>query len=513
MFDISNAMKILILLYIITVPVFASDALIALGERLFLDDRFSEFFYKSSLGDVNYRLQRGSSDLEQIDIFGTMYPSPFQGSAKSCGSCHMVDQALNDHGMRAYNDFSERAIIPNRIDGKTHTLRNTPMLVGIGSEFNQNRISHWDGEFFDHKETVLGNFTGRNMGWLGNEKSIALKNIVNVIRYDNGSGELAQEFGGSYKKVLLGTARSIPEDLRLNINERLNVAIASDKEIIDFVIKAVNSYMNDLDFATDEKGNYNGSPYDQFLIANGIDTIPQNGESIFRYRHRLRQAFYNLNNPKFIKKKYFSIFDREIGFGADEFEGLKIFFNLSQNSRGMCIACHVPPLFSDQFFYNIGSTQLAYDKVHGIGRLNDLKVPSLNDRADTFFLSEIDPNDVTKVDLGLWNFYGRNRDVTNKLNERFCSDPQNCDESIVLKATEFRVKIPSLRLLGLSAPYFSDGSKSTIRETLTHYRDIKNKANKTLFRNLDHRMNNINLNQSDIRYLEAFLDSLNEDYE
>jgi hypothetical protein len=507
-------MRILLLSMIFSLQLFAaSDAFVALGERLFLDDRFSEFFFKSSLGDVNYQLQNGSSDLETIDIFGTQYPSPFKGQAKSCGACHMIDQALDDHGLRAYNDFSKRAVIPTRDDGKTHTLRNTPMLVGIGSPYNQNRISHWDGEFFDHSQTVLGNFTGRNMGWKSSDKKMALKNIVNVIRFDNGAGVLAQDFGGSYKKILLGTARSIPEDFRLEMNERLNVDKASDKEIIDTVIAAVTAYMNDLDFSMDSKGRYNGSPYDQFLIANGIDTVPAQGESIFSYRHRIRREFFELKNPKWIKKKYFEIYKKEIGFEVEEFEGLKIFFNLAGNSRGMCIACHVPPLFSDQFFYNIGTTQLAYDEVHGIGAINDLVVPNLNDRGDKYYLDRVDMKDPSKVDLGLWNFYGRKPIVTNIINQRMCRDPQNCDEKEVLEAAQLRVKVPTLRLLGLTAPYFHDGSKRSIRETLTHYRDIKNKSDKVHFRNLDHRMNNISLNQSDIIYLEKFLSALNEHYE
>lgn len=506
-------MKNIIFILFYTSTLLASDALVAMGERLFLDDRFSQFFYSESNGDVNSKLVRGSRDLEEIDIFGQTFPSPFAGSAKSCSSCHMVDQALEDHGMRAYNEFSALSKIPLRVDNMTHSLRNTPMLVGIGSELNQNRTSHWDGEFADHSETVLGNFTGRNMGWLAHEKDIALKNIVKVIREDDGSGDLAQEFGGSYKKVMLGTARSIPEDLRLETSERINVESASDQEIINYIINAMTTYMNDLDFEKDEKGNYIGSPYDQFLMANGIDTKPQNGESIFRYRHRIRSEFAKLSRPKFIKKKYFEIYKKEIGFEQDEFEGLKIFFNLSQNARGMCMACHVPPLFSDQFYYNIGTTQLEYESVHGIDSFNTVSIPSFDQRQNKKFLERPQINDPKKMDLGLWNFYGRNKEVTSIINSRLCAPGDECDEKTLLPFMIGRIKVPSLRLLGLSAPYFHHGKTKSLRESIDHYRQVSEQLKVRQLRNIDPRLRNTVLGQSDIKYLESFLNALNEHYE
>lgn len=506
-------MKKILFLSLFSVSIFASDALVAMGERLFLEDRFSQFFFYESNGVVNSKLVRGSRDLDNIDIFGQSFPSPFAGSAKSCSSCHMVDQALDDFGMRGYNEFSAQSKIPVRVDGLSHTPRNTPNLVGIGSKWAQNRTSHWDGEFFDHSETVLGNMTGRNMGWLGHEKQIALKNIVKVIREDDGSGELASEFGGSYKVVMQGISSQIPADYRLDIDERLNVESASDQEIIDYVIKAVTTYMNDLDFEKDEDGNYIGSPYDQFLIANGIDTVPKLGESIFSYRHRIRSAFAKLTNPKFVKKKYFDIYKKEIGFGEDEFEGLKIFFNLSNTSRGMCIACHVPPMFTDQFYYNVGTTQFEYEEMHGLDSFSNVQVPSANNRGDLMLLQRPNKQNPQAMDLGLWNFYGRNKDVTNLVNQRLCRPSDPCGVEEMLPYMIGRVKVPSLRLNGLNAPYFHHGKTKTLRMAIDHYRQVTTTLKTRNLRNIDPRVRNAILGQSDIRYLEAFLSSLNEHYE
>jgi hypothetical protein len=162
----------------------ANEAVEALGERLFNDIRFSEHFLKVSAGDVNYELtfKDRQTQLDTIVIREQEHPSPFSGSTVSCASCHMVDQAfdMNPGGMRGYNDFAIRTKIPLREDGRSLTLRNTPALIGIGSKYSQNRFSHHDGEFQDHSQTVLGNFSGRNMGWLKVDSKKALKNIIKL---------------------------------------------------------------------------------------------------------------------------------------------------------------------------------------------------------------------------------------------------------------------------------------------------------------------------------------------
>lgn len=138
----------------------------------------------------------GQEHLETLEFEeGHEIDSPFQGQSTSCASCHLVDQAfdLPGAGMRSYTDFSSQPKISKHpANDKTRAARNTTSLVGIGSKFNKHRVSHFDGEFDDHEGTVMGHFLGRNMGRSPEQKPYALKNLIRVIKQDNGLGKLAQ---------------------------------------------------------------------------------------------------------------------------------------------------------------------------------------------------------------------------------------------------------------------------------------------------------------------------------
>ncbi len=501
--------------------VMANDAVISMGERLFNDQRFSQFFYKKSGSNVNFKLTQGSPELDQIDVYGENFESPFKGQAMSCASCHMVDQAfdLDYAGMRGYSDFSVRTKIPARTDGKTHTLRNTPSLVGIGSKFNQNRLSHYDGEFFDHSETVLGNFTGRNMGWKKSEKDLALKNIVNIIRNDNGSGDLAQEFGGPYRKVLLGIDPSIPDEFKLPKDKRVDVLSISDDALISMVVDFVTAYLDSLNFETNEAGEFIGSPYDEFLKINNISAAPKNGQSILDYTRELLRDFSQLESPKFVKAKYYNNHKKSFEFGAKEWEGLQVFFNLypqKSNVRGMCMNCHMPPLFTDQKFHNIGVTQKEYDQVHGKGSFYSLKIPDYQQRKkDQFYLARPDINDPQKVDLGVWNFFARKDKVslTQLVKKMVCFDEEHCTNEYLLPTMIARFKTPSLRNLGHSAPYLHNGSAPTLEAVLEQYLDAAKLTKAGRLRNGAPQLRMMNIKSQHIEPLKAFLKALNENYE
>lgn len=460
--------------------------IIELGERLFLDQRFSEKFVRDT------ELQGGFS----INV---------TEEHLSCASCHQIDQSWPSKGMRSYTDFTRLTAIPVREDSvinlinEPKTLRNTTSLLGIGSQYNQNRISHYDGEFFDHSETVLGNFSGRNMGWLKTEKEKALKNIVRVIRLDNPEQE--DSYTISFAKIF----GLNPQELESSL-------------IVEKVVEAVTAYMNDLDFERDEEGFYSGSPYDQFLKLNEIDRGPKENETIFTYRNRIRLELSYLFEPKFVEKKVFETHKTEFGFGAEEFRGLQIFFNIqgdnTGDSRGMCIACHTPPLFSDQFFHNIGTTQLEYDSIHGEGSFAKFEIPSLENRGDQFFMDRPSPLESKKVDLGAWNFYGRNEKLTSYLKSFFCRNKGNpCDDSKILNAMVGRLKTPSLRNLGHSNPYFHNGSQDSLMKATSVYQVLADLKQSKKLRNGAPQLNGINLSDKDIKSLVAFLKSLNEEYQ
>ncbi len=495
----------------------ASTSLENLGERLFKDMRFSQYFAMASQGDVNLKLKLGSSELETIEISGTQVVSPFKGEAMSCASCHMLDQAAEvpSAGMRGYNDFAKLTLIPKRGDLKTHTLRNTPSLIGIGSKYARNRISHYDGEFFDHSETVLGNFTGRNMGWLASEKNIALKNIVRVLKGDDGSSVLADEFGSlSYRDAFLGQDATLPDDIRIPPKYRFDIDKVSDEYIISKVIFFVTFYLDSLDFSTDEKGHYNGSPYDEFLKINNIPRGPAKEQSMGMYLAELIGGVKDLENPKFVKTRFFPTHKKNFKFGEEEFKGLKLFFNLSK--RSMCINCHLPPLFTDHLFHNTGATQLEYDQIHGEDTFSALKIPKLENRDESiYFLSRPSEGNKKLVDLGLWNFFARPQKMqqTDYIRTLFCRRNKSCINKDLLDNLIGRFKTVSLRNLAHSAPYFHNGSSDNLEKVVEQYLEASKLIKENRLRNGAHQLKMSTISAEDISPLVKFMKSLNEDYE
>lgn len=489
--------KTLVLLYVISKSVFANyEGKINLGERLFSDPRFSKIF-KDNSTTVNDNIAMGVS----------------------CLSCHKVDNQFDPStgfGMRTYNDHTALTEVPLRHeDNITHTLRNTPGLVGIGSPYSTQRFSHWDGEFADHKETVFGNFTGRNMGWLKIEKAEALKNIIDVLRNDDGLSGLGPEFGGSYQSVFLGIDPALPERLRLKEMDRIDIIKASEMDIINKVREFVSAYMNDLDFEKDENGNYIGSAYDQFLILNNLPSAPKNNQTINNYMTELRQGFKKLQNPKFVVKRYFPTHGKDFSFGPQEFEGLKVFFNLRKSdgslNQGMCLSCHKPPLFTDENFHNTGVTQINYDRVHGAGSFKKLSIPKTNDNQN--FLSPLNSNDRQFADLGAWNFYGKNLALTDYMNGQLCLHPKKCSVEEILPLMVARFKTPTLRNLGHSGPYSHDGSSPDLYHLLHQYKLASELKRAGDLRNGDNQLQVMQLSHQEISLLVPFLNSLNEDYE
>lgn len=492
----------LLLLLAFPLSGFANQAQINLGERLFSDIRFSKPFVVNSGHDVNN---------DKVEGF-------------SCLTCHQVDAQFDTstgQGMRVYADHTQFTKIPLLVqDHKTHTLRNTPGLVGIGSPYMTQRFSHWDGEFADHAETVLGNMTGRNMGWLPQDKAKAVKNIIRVLKQDRGQGALAQDFGGSYRRVFLGVDPALPAELRLQARDRLDLESATDEQIIKKVIEFTTAFMNDLDFDRDEEDVYFGSAYDKFLVANNLPLKPKTGQSIAEYTGELRQAITKLQNPTYIKKTYYATHGKSFGFGPQEFEGMKVFFNVPRADgsfrKGMCIGCHRPPMFTDEKFHNVGTTQLEYDRLHGQGSFNQLNIPALSTRGDQYFLKRADKTDPQAVDLGVWNFFARKNkpEITKYMKQLHCVNPAElCSEEKVLPLTIAKFKTPTLRNLNHSAPYLHNGTSPHLFHLLHEYKRASELKRAGKLRNGAPQLNNMFLFHNEIHSLAPFMDSLNSDYE
>jgi cytochrome c peroxidase len=517
---------------------------IAIGERLFLETRFAHFFFVNSQGDVNKVLDNGDPILEFTETLDEPLPGAFAGQSINCRTCHMVDEFsdVKAAGNRSYSDFARRTLVPIRQDNKGRTVRNSPPLVNSSIARKVGFFLHFDGEFTSTEDLVIGTFIGRNFGWLANEKSLAIAHIANVIRKDNGSGDLAKEFGGAYKVVLKGTDPNIPEEFLLPKEFRIDVDKASDKEILNAIAKLVAAYVDSLLFIQDENGEFDGSPYDLFLKKNNLPRKPAQGETDLAYSRRLLQLLNNLSNPQFVSSQdgEFETHNQDFVFGKEELAGLKIFLTeansplspaqIANGKIGNCVVCHTAPNFTDFLFHNTGESQEEYDSIFGEGEFAKISIPNLKTRKANYdaFLppTENHPNaqgpfqDIPSksnpghTDLGLWNIFA-NPDIAKpqKLLKKVLCDKPPCKKDELLIKSIARFKTPGLRDLGHSAPYFHTGRKETLTDVVRFYDKIGDQARKNLVRNGAPELNAIALNPEDLDLVVTFLKSLNEDYE
>lgn len=396
---------------------------ITIGERLFLETRFAQFFHQFLAGGagVNDPLPTGDPVMEKTVTTGEPLPGPFAGLSMNCRACHLVDEHVETAGgtMRTYADFARRSPVPARTDGATTAPRNSPALVNATLPRSGGLLLHFDAEFATTAGLVQDTFTGRNFGWLPGERAQAIAHLARVIREDDGTGVLAQDFGGlPYAVVLQGTDPSIPDEFRLPDAFRVHTATASDTEIFRAVANLVAAYTEGLVFSMDESGAFNLSPYDVFLEKNGLPRKPAPRETDSEYSRRLLASIERLergsslswvsHNPhknhrrhhkhlKFVRRNpatedgQFQFHDQPFLFGAKELQGLKIFFaearhgfdtsaSANRGKVGNCIACHQAPSFTDFRLHNTGTAQTEYDRIHGEGTFAQLRIPDLRER-------------------------------------------------------------------------------------------------------------------------------------
>ena len=516
------------------------------GERFFRDPRFSGFYYQQAHGNVNLRMKSGDPVLARMVGPRGNFQNPFQNQAMSCVACHMVDDAakINGAGTRAYTDFTQRSPIPARDDGATTTPRRSPPLVGASiARGDVPFFLHWDGEFTSLEDLVKVSYTGRNFGWYPNERAQAVKNFANVVRNDDGQGELALALGGgSYSKLLSPIYKDqTPAALKIQDDFRLEVSSADDEAIFDAAAKLVAAYMRALEFSKDNEGQYNGSPYDVFLTKNNLPLKPDSGESDSDYAGRLSWGIAQLTHPLYVTERdgKFDTHEQDFEFGEKELTGLQIFLARSNVPNGKsapfervgnCVACHAPPNFTDFKFHNTGAAQEEYDAVHGSGAFVKVAVPNWGERLakpEQFFgANELYPNAVGQfhvppsadkpgyIDLGMWNVFGNPAlpKPQAAMTGLLCGGEASCDPAALLPKAIALFKTPGLRDLGHSDPYLHTGRKKSLEDVLVFYIQMSAKTRASLMRNPDPELAKMDINFKDIEPLAAFLRSLNEDY-
>ncbi len=491
---------------------------VQLGEKLFKDDRFSHSFFNQNQGQWNSRLPHGDAVLENLTTPSGLVPHPLKGQQISCASCHMVDQAHssnNPHLVFAYNDFDSRSLIPKRSDAGKKTLRNSMNMVI--STRQEGKPLHWDGEFFSGKDLTCATLVGRNMGWLPQEQTLAKKHIVDVLRKDDGSYPLDTELHESYQKNFA--------QLGINLSQ------LSDQEVREQVCQTIAIYMQSLDFTRDSQGHYSGTAYDQFLKVNGLRRGPRNNETPQHYLQYLRDQLNYKKQWKFVGASPLNYHNHDAKFGELELRGMKTFF-----TRGQCVSCHQPPDFTDFNFHNTGVSQIEYDQVHGGGAFSQLKWPDWEQRQKQsqkyltatakhpqwqgVFAQEPVITSLEAVDLGVWNVIGHpdKQSVQKQLKANLCESARHPDCSNwapddYLSYSLGAFKTTTLRTLGQTGPYLHNGMGKDLRQVLRLYFAASHMARDGRLVNADPMLKAMHIMPHDFEALEAFLGSLDEDYD
>lgn len=513
-----------------------------IGERLFVETRFAEYFAAHMTG-VNDPLVAGDPVVAQVLTPSGTLPGPFAGKSINCRSCHFVVefQGVAGAGNRTYADFIDHSPLPLPMGNFTATPRNSMQMVGSLQSRTGPTFLHFDGQFTDPADLVKSTLTGRNFGWGPTQTQQAIAHIAKVIREDNGMNTPAQEYGENlpYSVIFLGTQPGIPADVQLAPQYRLDVTTATDDQIVDLISKLIAQYMAGLLFKQDQFGRYYASPYDVFLRINHLPVQPMAGESIPQYNQRLLSLVSGMSNPIFVNGSYgqFQYHAQPFQFGATELTGMKIFLRAANNAAdgsqhaGNCAACHTAPNFTDFRFHNTGVAQEEYDNANGTGSFMNLAVPTLAQRNQNFDqympVSALHPNATEQfrhyavagqsnfADLGLWNIY-LNPDVPNPqtdLQTVVCANAQNCTVDQGLATTIGQFKTPMLRDLEDSAPYFHNGSKLKFPDVVQFYVRMSALARAGTLRNAPVEFQGMSLSDSDVAAVAAFLASLTEDYD
>jgi len=519
---------------------------VLLGDRLFFETRFAQFFFARAGGDVNATLPDGDPVVEYLEsAAGEPLDGPFYGQSMNCRHCHLGDDLLPEDSLagRTYCDFSRRTPIPRRGDGQTHTPRNSPLMIDLGLPREVPLLLHLDGEFVTHEDLVIDTLTGRNLGWLPAEAPIAAAHVANVIRKDEGVNPrhyfYPDHSGIPYRLALRGTDPSLPSHLRIPERYRLDVTTASDDEILFAVATLMHVYMDSLEFGTSNTGRETASAYDLFLEKNGLPAESERGEAHLAYAARLRGLIEGRERLEWVTPAdgELELHEQPLAFGPRELDGLRIFFASAgggdAGSAGNCVTCHTPPRFTDYRLHNNGVSQIEYDAVFGAGAFAALEVPDLAARNADFdaYLppSAAHPNASGRfraapsagrpgyADLGVWSVFA-NPDMPKPqaaLTEILCARPElrgSCTPERILPLTIACFKTPSIRDLGQSYPYFHSGHADTIEDVLRFYVQASDLARAGTLRNASPELARVRITAADVAPLAAFLRALNEDY-
>jgi cytochrome c peroxidase len=376
----------------------------------------------------------------------------------------MTDQS--PEGARAYTDFLTRSWVPWRTgDPRRDGLRNAPTLFDLGIA---PRL-HYDGEFTSLEGLAAGTLTGRSMGWLAGEESEATGHFYSSVLADQGN-----KSEPSYRKQFRSAYG-------------VDIAVLDPREVLELASRSLAAYMR-----TFSSGR--NTPYDRFIKTNGLQTGPDGKESPRDYSARLLAVLIAEEEAGKLKPS--------AGFDRQAIDGLKIFLRTTGAGAGNCAVCHIPPLFTDFAFHNLGISQAEYDGVHGDGSFARLAIPDERTVRPAVQFRETARSDKPGLaDLGYWNFVDLNGP-----DRRPGESPNE-----LLRRMIGAIKTPTLRNLAYSNPYMHNGLYPTLEQSIEEIIYLSELTRAGKVRSPDPELARITITRSETAALLAFMRTLNDD--
>jgi cytochrome c peroxidase len=379
--------------------------------------------------------------------------NPGANLASSCRTCHVPPEA--SRGNRNFSDVNAFSVIPS--SGKNTAMRNTPSLMDVSLQASFNA----DGRYSTLEEALRAELVSPHLGWLPDQVDIVKNEIFALLLNDQGEDMLAE---GTYIEQFQAVKGV---DL-----EKVN----ADKAF-ELVIESLVDYLNTL-------VTHNTSAYDAMTFLNrfneslsGPNDTPQelSGRVFGRVANQEGRVLIRFPN----------IYTEEAYLGYKTFMRVEPTYNSTvfeeETNIGNCVACHIPPKFTDMKFHNTGVVQDEYDKAHGDGAFSKLSIsePSENTR---FRIYASDPS---KVDLGRWNVEPSEKNIA-------------------------AFKTPMLRNIEKSDPYLHNGMYDNLEDVIRQKIRVSELAKAGKLVNPDPEYLKMNISEKDVPHLAAFLRTLNE---
>ena len=390
--------------------------------------------------------QEDAAALARIELGGRLFQernftNPATDYGSSCAECHASGSDVADRGARAFADYTPTSMTAT----KETTLRNTPTLLGV----SDSAAFGWDGRYTSLEDLVLDKLVGATLGWKPSDRERALAAVHFTLLHE-GEPPYAASFQTAYAVDL----------------ESLPVEDAVRQGAL-----AIADYVRSLHASRT-------APWDAFVSMNRIHPKPVGDETPEHYAFGIWSRLGNQEGRLLVK--------RPMGFTQEAYRGFKTFFRTTPEGTepvGNCVACHVPPRFTDGRFHDSGISELAYDRVHGSGKAATYPKPAAP--SATTAATPV-ASDASRIDLG-----------------RFNTAPEEAGSLGAFKT-------PTLRNLTGTDPYFHDGAAATLEDAVRAKIEVAKLAQAGKLPWVDPEIQKIQLTEADVAPLVAFLRQLHD---